>query len=537
MIRFDREICCNVGISASREWLVTNGIGGYASGTIAGLLTRRYHGLLIASLAPPVRRTMLLTKLDEIATYGSGIYPLYVNRWRHGYVEPDGYRWLGQFHLEGTTPVWTYPLGNARLEKRIWMQHGANTTYIRYVLQGGQTPVTLELKALVNYRDHHSNTHAGEWQMQVMPVEHGVQIKAHTDAVPFYLLSSQAEAELFHIWIRDFYLSVEAYRGYDAFDDNLYAARFVVTLEPGASCTIVATLDAVVSLDGEATYREHQAYEAALVERAGAPSDVRMQQLILAADQFVVRRAMCDCAEGCSVIAGYPWFADWGRDAMIGLPGLTLATGRPELAAQILRTYAQFVNQGMLPNQFPDAGTTPNYNTIDATLWYFEVARAYEEATGDLDLIRELFPVLREIVRWHQQGTRYQIHVDPVDGLLYAGEPGVQLTWMDAMYGDWVVTPRIGKPVEINALWYNALRIMADFAHRLREETEASAYARAADVAEKSFPRFWNSDRGYCFDVIDGPRGNDPALRPNQIFAISLPHLSLIHISEPTRPY
>lgn len=519
MLTFDRDVCCNIGSSSVREWLVTNGIGGYACGTISGILTRRYHGLLIAALRPPVQRILMLTKIDETVTYGSGSYSLAVNRWRFGYVAPDGYRWLGQFNLEGTTPVWTYPLGNARLEKRVWMQPGANTTYIRYDMIGGEIPVALELKVLVNYRDHHFNVHAGGWQMQISPVEHGIQVNAYDGAQPFYVRCVGVFVEPQHIWTVDFYLSLEEYRGYDPFDDNLFAARFVVTLAPGQSCTIVASTEPEAGLDGIVAYKERQAYEAVLLDRAGTLPDPRLQPLILAADQFLVRRALPDTPEGRSVIAGYPWFADWGRDAMIGLPGLTLATGRPELARQILRTYRHFVDQGMLPNFFPDAERMPDYTTIDATLWYFESARAYYRTTGDLAVVRELFPVFQDIVGWFQRGTRHQIHVDPTDGLLYAGEPGPPVTWMDAQFGDWVVTPRIGKPVEINALWYNALGVMAEFARLLGESPDP--YETAAAQMRQSFARFWNPERGYCFDVLDGPEGNDSSLRPNQIFAVS----------------
>jgi glycogen debranching enzyme len=262
-----------------------------------------------------------------------------------------------------------------------------------------------------------------------------------------------------------------------------------------------------------------------------------IEQLVLAADQFVVRRQLPDDqdgqpsgpmegrAEGMSVIAGYHWFGDWGRDTMISLPGLSISTGRPDVAKRILTTFARFVDQGMLPNRFPDAGEDPEYNTVDATLWYFEAIRAYHAATGDDALLGQLFPVLEEIVRWHRKGTRYGIGEDPMDGLLRSGEPGVQLTWMDAKIGDWVVTPRTGKAVEINALWYNALRSMATFARRLNKPVEP--WERLADRVQASFDRFWNEAGGSCYDVIDGPEGDDPSLRPNQIFAVSLPESPL----------
>jgi predicted glycogen debranching enzyme len=286
-------------------------------------------------------------------------------------------------------------------------------------------------------------------------------------------------------------------------------------------------------------YGDRQAHEAALLERAGDlagpgagdPARDALRQLVLAADQFVVRRPTAADPDGQSIIAGYPWFSDWGRDTMIALPGLTLTTGRPEVAASILRTYAQFVDQGMLPNRFPDVGETPEYNTVDATLWYFVAVHEYVQATGDVALARELFPVLADIIDWHVRGTRYAIHMDEADGLLYAGEAGVQLTWMDAKVDEWVVTPRTGKAVEINALWYNALRIMADFAGQL--EQDGSRYAALAERVAAGFERFWNAPLGYCYDVVDtpaghdGPGGSDGSLRPNQLLAVSLPHSPL----------
>jgi predicted glycogen debranching enzyme len=276
-------------------------------------------------------------------------------------------------------------------------------------------------------------------------------------------------------------------------------------------------------LDGDWALSQRQNHEQAMLNRwapqhPNAPDWV--QQLVLAADQFIVGRKIEGEPAGKSVIAGYHWFGDWGRDTMIALPGLTLATGRLEIARSILRTFARHVDQGMLPNRFPDEGDIPEYNTVDATLWYFQAIRTYHDATGDDELLRELYPVLADIVEWHRKGTRFQIHVDPEDGLLYAGEADVQLTWMDAKVDDWVVTPRTGKPVEVNALWYGVLRSQTYFAQRLGHPTDE--YQRLADQVAQSFDRFWNPDTGYCYDVIDGPKGNDPALRPNQIFAVSL---------------
>ncbi len=523
LLDFGREICNNLSIVEAREWLVTNGIGGYASGTVAGTLTRRYHGLLFAALKPPLARTLMLTKLEETAIYNGASYALFANRWRSGVVEPQGFLNLERFHLEGTTPVWTYALADALLEKRVWMQPGANTTYVRYSLQRANSPVTLTIKAMVNYRDHHASTHTEGQTMDIDPLADGLIITAFEGAAPFYLLSSGAEAVPQHEWYQNYHLSVETYRGLDALEDHLHVGDFRAELFVGESLTLVASTEETPDLDGNAAYTKQRAYEGELIDQNLLTAAVpEVQQLVLAANQFVVRRATVEEPDGHTIIAGYPWFGDWGRDTMIALPGLTLSTGRPEVARSILRTFARYVDRGMIPNRFPEVGENPEYNTVDATLWYIEALRAYVEHTGDNDTLRELFPILKSIVTWHQRGTRFNIHADPLDGLLYAGEPGTQLTWMDAKVGDWVVTPRMGKPVEINALWYNALRIMTDFARSLG--VSAQIYQRLADQVETSFARFWNATTGCCYDLLDGPNGDDPALRPNQLFAVSLHH-------------
>ncbi len=526
MIEFGRDLCGDVERAARHEWLITNGIGGYASGTVAGMLTRRYHGLLIGALKPPLGRTLLVAKLEPTVTYTGREYPLDANEWAGADIESEATRHLERFHLEGPTPVWTFACGDALLERRIWMQPGSNTTYVRYDLVRALEPLTLTLRALVNYRDHHDLTRErGEW-MRVEPVSQGVRVVAHDDAVPFYLRSATAEVRPCHAWYRDFYLREEAYRGLDKVEDHLCTVEFEIVLAPGETASVVASTDATLNLDGTSAYAAHRAYELDLLTIADArKAPQSIQQLTLAADQFIVRRTLPNGTDGYSVIAGYPWFADWGRDTMIALPGLALATGRAEVARQILRTFAGYVDRGMLPNTFPEAGQAPEYNTVDATLWFIEALRAYVAETQDEATLRELFPVLQEILAWHRGGTRYGIQVDFDDGLLYAGEPGAQLTWMDAKVGDWVVTPRAGKAVEINALWYNALRSMDAFAQRLHEPAEA--YARAADAARDGFQRFWNDAHGYCYDVIDGPEGNDTSLRPNQLFAVALPHSPL----------
>jgi predicted glycogen debranching enzyme len=545
-IGFGREICGDFNTVAAREWLVTNGIGGYASGTVAGVLTRRYHGLLVAALQPPLGRTLMLTKLDEVLHYGDQIYALNTDRWADGTVVPQGYRQIEHFMLNGTIPSWRFACGDALLEKRVWMQQGANTTYIQYELPRASQPIALFLKALVNYRDHHGNVRHWNGQMEIERVDRGICVTAFPAAVPFHLLSDRAEVVTLHEWYYDYGLAVEHYRGLSDREDHLHAATFHVTLQPGDAVTIVASTDPNPDLNGLTALKQRQTYEQKLLTlwRSSRPIDAKdapdwITQLVLATDQFIVNRSVAttsdeaaasDLLNGKTVIAGYPWFGDWGRDTMISLPGLTLSTGRSEIARLILRTFARYVSQGMLPNRFPDGSETPDYNTVDATLWYFEAIRQYYQTTQDDDLIMELFPVLADIVHWYCRGTRYNIHLDPADGLLYAGEAGVQLTWMDAKVGDWVVTPRTGKPVEINALWYNALRIMAQFARQLGKSYQE--YDAIGDRTLARFDRFWNSDLGYCYDVLDGPNGNDPSLRPNQIFAVSLPESPLPSVKQ-----
>lgn len=528
-ISFGPEICNDLVAAEQREWLVINGIGGFASGTVAGSATRRYHGLLFAALNPPAGRTLLAAGLDEVVTLDGQSYPLATHRWASGAVAPQGYLHIQNFRLDGVIPVWTFQIGAARIEKSIWMRDGENTTYIQYTLSEAASPVALELKALVNYRDFHAATHAGDWHMRVEAMQSGVCVTAFDGATPFYVKCMGAACEPQHIWYRDFLFPRESERGLDDHEDQLYAARFTVELKRGQSVTSVFSTEENANLDGPAARRQDIERQSKILSAADAvvqtSSDKATQswvpQLVLAADQFLIKRPLPGQPAGRSIIAGYPWFGDWGRDTMIALPGLALVTSRAETAKQILLAFSRFVDGGMLPNNFPDAGGAPDYNTMDATLWYFEAARQYLAATQDLVTLKKLFPVLAKIVSAHVKGTRYNIHVDPEDGLLYGGGPGVQLTWMDAKVGDWVVTPRTGKPVEINALWINALEIMQRFANVVGTSTDV--YAKLLQKAKLSFGKFWNAQRNCCFDVLDSPGiGNDSTMRPNQIFAVSL---------------
>ena len=380
----------------------------------------------------------------------------------------------------------------------------------------------------MNARDHHARMTPGGFAPQVNRVGEQLHV-VYPDQFALRFQAAGGALQPDWDWIENFDLPLERERGLPDRDAHLCVGQALLTLQPGTWVGVIASLYQTASADLDAALNRFLDRETALLDRArphlADPLPDWIAQLALAADSFLFARSLPNLPDGESVIAGYPWFGDWGRDTMIALPGLTLATGQFDSARCILLTFACFVDQGMLPNDFPGAGETPDYNTVDAALWYFEAWRAYLEATDDQAALAEAFPVLAGMINGHVRGTRYRIGMDASDGLLYAGEPGVQLTWMDAKVGDWVVTPRIGKPVEINALWHNALRIMADFAVRLGQP--AQPYADLAAHVRRGFQRFILPDGTGLADVLDGPAGDDSALRPNQIFAVSLPHSPL----------
>lgn len=523
-IAFGRAICDDLASGERREWLVTNGLGGYASGTVAGTLTRRYHGLLVAALKPPVERTLLVTKIDETACYRDANYDLFANRWSDDLISPAGYANIERFTLDGTMPVWHFALADALIEKRVWMEYGENTAYVRYRVLRAGAPIALALRVFGNYRGFHGNTHAGDWDVAIERDGDGVVVQAYDGAVPFWVWPDRGDLAVENVWYRDYVLAAETQRGLDDRDDNLAIGTIAATLEAGDELTVTASAHSASAAPG--ALQRRQSRDAQVLgawdgtpRAAGAPPWAR--QCVLAADQFVVRRPIVGDDTGLSVIAGYHWFADWGRDTAISLPGLSLVTGRPEIAKKILLEFGRFVNGGMLPNSFPESGSTPEYNTVDAALWYVEAVARYAGVTNDAATLGTLFPILERIVCSYRDGTRYGIHMD-TDGLIVASAPGLQLTWMDAKVGDRVITPRAGKPVEIAALWYNALVRVAELAPKVSRN--GSEYASLAAATRDGFERFWNAERSCCYDVIDGPDGNDPTLRPNQLFAIALAH-------------
>ncbi len=493
------------------EWLLTNGLGGFAMGTVAGPNTRRYHGLLIAAHDPPRRRQVVATRVDEVVMYDGQRIELATNRWASGAVAPRGWALLDDFWLEGRTPVWRWRIGDLLLERRIAMPRGRNATSVRWTVIEAEGPVALEVRLIAERRGFHGLTHEGDGS------EPG---RLAVRAWGGHFARHEA-------WYRDYLYLRERERGLDHVGDAMMIGELNAALTKGgtADLAMAATpIDAWSHPDySDAVFTEAAVWERELLARASGLGDAPgwIQRLVLAADQFVVQRA----DGGPTVIAGYPWFGDWGRDTMIALQGLTVSVGRPEVAAGVLRAYAAHVDRGMLPNRFPDEGEEPEYNTVDATLWFVEAIRRYTASTGDLSLAGDLFGVLEDIVANHEAGTRYGIVVDPEDGLLRSGEPGVQLTWMDAKVGDHVITPRTGKCVEINALWHNALATMADLAGQLGRPREG--WDARAERVRASFERFWDPELGYCYDVLDGPDGDDPTLRPNQLIALSLPHARL----------
>lgn len=507
--------------SSALEWLETNGLGGYASGTVSGALTRRYHGLLIAALEPPVKRTVLLSKLDETIvtddkkTGARQRYELGANQYP-GAVHPTGFRYLNSFE-RNAFPVFSYTAGNVSFTKTIAAVHEENTTVVLYEVAAESEDFTLELLPLASSRDHHGICHANPALGRQYLFEEGLYrtVNYHGGAELFVLVPGSEFVES-QGWYYNLEYLRELERGLEFMEDLYAHGNFVIKLRKGDRLGVIISTEDPAGRDAFALFaaeeKRRQTLQLKFPEEHAA-----LPRLIRAADQFIVRRDKLH-----TVIAGYPWFSDWGRDTMISLPGLCLTTGRLDIAREILRQFSLFVSEGMLPNRFPDHGEVPEYNTFDATLWFFHATYQYYLASGDRDLIQDLMPALSDIVDWHLRGTRYGIGVDPTDQLLRGGEPGVQLTWMDAKVGDWVVTPRMGKPVEINALWYNALRIMETFCKLLEMDDREKELAHMAGVVYERFQTaFWNSEYNCLYDYIDDTA--HPEVRPNQLYAVSLP--------------
>lgn len=500
-----------------KEWLLTNGIGGFASSTVIGANTRRYHGLLVAALRPPVNRHLILSKIDESATLNEKSYGLYSHS-TPGHVM-KGYLHLQRFVME-PLPAFIYSFEDVFIEKKVCMVYGKNTTVVSYRIINGNSPLKLRLTPLVNFRDYHFDSHRDYMHfdrrfsgnnVEIIPYNLNLGIKMYC--------SNGVFVEQDNCFFMDMEYPVERERGLHPVEDHYIPGYYEVDVEPGEDrfVTVIATVeDEIGNTDGAFLIEEESKRMKNLAEASGFEDDFA-RKLVTAADNFIVYRRSTG---GKTIIAGYPWFTDWGRDTMIALPGLTLVTGRFQDAREILYTFSRYVKDGLIPNKFPDEGEEPIYNTVDAPLWYFEAVQKYLEYTGDYDFVfKNIYPALKEIVNAYIKGTHFNIKMDD-DYLVSAGEMGTQLTWMDAKIGDWVVTPRHGKAVEINALWYNALRVMSGLACNFGDT--GGYYDNMAEGAKKAFcESFWNEGSQCLYDVISD-ENKDGRVRPNQIIAISL---------------
>ena len=529
------------------EWLVTNGLGGYASGTVAGVNTRRYHGLLVAALPNPIGRLVMLNHLSERVCVAGGT-PTALGGEEHvaGRLDPDVARRLSAFRLEAGLPVWEYEWNGARIEKRVLMPHKQNTVHISYRLTKGDTPVRLELHPALHFRSYESPVNQQITTRYSLSQSAGFFVFESGDPQypPLRMRMDGAPAAFVHEErvTSEFIYPVEEQRGYE-FRGTLWApGRFEVELTGDSPVTLVASAEPeqvmMALTPAEALMceeeRRRRLLDAAIATHPEAADEVAAE-LVLAADQFIftpagrvvdASRAAATGDEIRSIIAGYHWFTDWGRDTMISLEGLTLVTGRHREAGFILRTFEHYVHDGLIPNMFPDGSNEGLYHTADATLWFFHALHRYVQVTDDRRTLVRALPTMQSIVEHHLRGTSFNIHVDPADGLLVQGEEGYQLTWMDAKVDGWVVTPRRGKAVEINALWYNALRLLGNWLVEERgNDGFATHISEVAEQVRESFNgRFWSDELGYLYDVVDGDHGDSAQCRPNQIFSISLDH-------------
>jgi predicted glycogen debranching enzyme len=521
-IDFSGNVLRNFREGARREWLETNGIGGFACSTLYGLNTRRYHALLVAAMRPPGGRTVLLSKLEDTLVVDGRPFDLSTNQYSAA-IHPHGYTHLEEFHL-APFPTSRFFVDGIDIVKSVFMVHGQNTTVIQYRIDGGAgRDVRLELRPLIAFRDYHSLTHENSALDSRVSIHGGslASVQPYRDHPVLFFAHNATEMDSRGYWYRNFEYALERERGLDSVEDlfNPFTLRFDAA--PDHSPAVIVSTNAL-DVDSANTLREREIHRRSRVALQTPAGDSFARSLTLAVDQYIVSRG-----ELKTVIAGYPWFTDWGRDTMIALPGIALATGRYDIARSILLEFSRHVDCGMLPNTFPDAGERPQYNTIDATLWYFEAVRSYLEYTGDYSSVEtHLYPILSDIVDWHLRGTRYGIKMDE-DGLITSTDTTVQLTWMDAKVGDWVVTPRTGKVVEIQALWYNALRTMEGLSKQFGRIEDSGRYSTLADRVKASFNAvFWNESARCLYDCILGTE-YDASMRPNQILAVSLTHSML----------
>ncbi len=541
-----RDVDDGAQVLVDAEWLVTNGLGGYSSCTVAGVITRRYHGLLVAALPNPLGRTVMLNHLGErlVLANGRGEFLSAVEN-AAGRLDRDAARRISDFRLEAGLPVWRYDWDGVSLERRVVMPHKQNTVLITYRLLSGPDDAQIELYPAVHFRGYEDPVNTprlsprqSRYELSTTGRLHTIRIAESTLIPPLQLTVLGAESSLTANArvTSEFLYPVEESRGYE-FRGTLWSPGMIkAAIRRDAPVTFVASTEPETVMfaltPGEAAQCELERRRRLVSAAVPQAQDEVASELVLAADQFIftpigrasdATRAAATGDEIRSIIAGYHWFTDWGRDTMISLEGLTLVTGRQREAAFILRTFAHYVKDGLIPNLFPDGSNEGLYHTADATLWFFHALHRYLLATDDRAMLQQLLPTLIDIVKRQEEGTHFGICVDPADGLLRQGAPAYQLTWMDAKVDDWVVTPRRGKAVEINALWYNALRLLEAWLRAERGDADADPVAETAERVRTSFnARFWIPERGYLYDYVDGEDGDCPKCRPNQVFAISL---------------
>lgn len=502
----------------SREWLISNGLGGFASGTVAGAVARRYHAFLCAAPNGPQERFVLVTKIEETLQIGEETFELGANFWNNS-IAPRGDENIELFCLD-PFPRWIFRVktkdGPLRIEKLLWMPDEQNATIARYrVLSGHCADITLRVRPFLAPRDYHSTHHANANFNTQAHIEDGSVTFTPYESLPSIRLDSDGQFCGGSNWYFGFDWPLERERGLDASED---------AYSPGDFALQLTTEPVFFSATSESECPKSASLADALERRQKLIKDEDWldteNRLKLAADQFIVKRT-----DGLhTVLAGYPWFTDWGRDTMIALPGLCLETKRFDVAASILKAFARSMDKGLIPNRFPEGNEVPDYNTVDGTLWMFHAAGAYARASGDYDTIKELYPQLVESIEWHLAGTLFNIKADDDDGLLNAGDANTQLTWMDAKIGDTAFTPRWGKAVEIQALWFNALLETAHFAREFGDQSTAGICTEWSRKISASFADlFWNSEEGCLYDCINS-QGRDGTVRPNQAFVVSLPH-------------
>jgi predicted glycogen debranching enzyme len=522
-----------------REWLVTNGLGGYASGTISGSVAWRYHGLLIAALPAPFGRMVMLNHLTESLRCPTG--RLLELGGERGNRSDESAHYISEFRLENHLPIWRYEVDDIVLEKRVLFLYGQNTVHISYHLLSDHENVRLELRPALHFRGHEhavSEEFRSEYRLSVSGQQYEVN---RDDLLPRLRMVMEGQGAAFTYdggSRREVFYPKEADRGYPSRGLLWSPGFFNVCLHPHSRATLIASTEwwntMLALTPEEALGFYHDRHRRLLSSAHPKAQEPPATDLVLAADQFIITpagriqdaaRAHAAGDETRTVIAGYHWFTDWGRDTMISLEGLTLATNRRTEAAWILRTFAHYFRHGLIPNLFPEGKNHGLYHTADATLWFFHALARYVELTQDRGTLRRILPKLVESIEYHLRGTDFGIGVDPADGLLRQGAAGYQLTWMDAKVDDWVVTPRRGKAVEINGLWYNALRLLEGWVSEEQGQAAAQTYAAQAARARESFNRrFWYKEGGYLYDIVDGEQGDDHACRPNQLLAFSLTH-------------